>query len=103
VVSVLVVAPDETIRRLLEDQLRVLGRPVAWSGAEPPTDGLHGADVAIVDPAARRALEFAAEAGLPLVLVSVREPTSETRALEPRAHLTLPFGLDELAAALGPS
>jgi hypothetical protein len=97
--GVLIVEPDETIRRLLEVQVRALGQAVAWSGAEPPADGLHGAGVAIVDPDARGGLEFAAAAGLPLVLVSAREPTADTRALEPRAHLTLPFGLDELGAA----
>ena len=96
----LIVEPDETIRRLLEVQLRALGKTVAWSGSDPPTDGLHGAVVAIVDPDARGGLEFAAAAGLPLVLVSALEPTEATRALEPRAHLTLPFGLDELDAAV---
>jgi hypothetical protein len=99
VVSVLIVEPDETIRRLLEVQLGALGQAVTWSGPEPPTDGLHGAEVAIVDPDASGGLDFATRIGLPLVLVSAREPTAETRALAPRAHLTLPFGLDELASA----
>jgi hypothetical protein len=98
--SVLIVEPDETIRRLLEVQVWALGNAVAWSGPEPPTDGLHGAGVAIVDPDARGALAFAAAVGLPLVLVSAQEPTTATRALAPHAHLTLPFGLDELGAAI---
>jgi hypothetical protein len=98
--SVLIVEPDETIRQLLELQLGLLRRPVAWSGGEPPADGLHGAEVAIVDPAAPGALEFAAEAGIPLVFVSAVEPTRETCALGPRAHLTMPFHLADLARVL---
>jgi hypothetical protein len=98
--SVLIVEPDETIRQLLELQLGLLRRPVAWSGPEPPPDGLHGAEIAIVDPAAAGALEFAARAGIPLVFVSVVEPTRETRELAPRAHLTMPFYLADLARVL---
>ena len=33
-------------------------------------------------------------------LAAALEPTRETRALAPRAHLTMPYGLEELAAAL---
>jgi CheY-like chemotaxis protein len=100
VTSVLIVEPDETIRKLLELQLGLLRHTVVWSGAEPPADGLHGAALAIVDPAAPGALEFAAQAGIALVFVSAVEPTSQSRALAPRAHLTMPFRLAELARAL---
>ena len=98
--NVLIVAPDETIRRLLELQLGLLGRGVAWSGAIPPAQTDIACELAIVDPSAPGALDFARGAGVPLVFVSAVGPTAETRALDPRAHLTMPFGLDELARAV---
>ena len=98
--NVLIVAPDDTIRRLLELQLGLLGRGVAWSGPIPPAQTDIACGLAIVDPAARGALDFARGAGIPLVFVSAVGPTPETRALDPRAHLTMPFGLDELARAV---
>src|SRR5207244_7112722 len=93
--------PDETIRRLLEVQLDLLGYRVAWSGAAPPGETLAGVDVAVVDPGAPGAVEFVRDGEVPCVFVSALEPTRETRALEPRAHLTMPYSLDDRAALLG--
>jgi hypothetical protein len=98
--NVVIVVPDETIRRLLEVQLGLLGHRVAWSGDAPPAETPAGAEVALVDPGAPGALEFARAGDVPFVFVSALEPTSETRALAPRAHLTMPYGLEELAAAV---
>jgi hypothetical protein len=86
--NVLIVAADETIRRLLEVQLGLLGRIVAWSGAAPPSGTDTACDLAIIDPAAPGALDFARGAGVPFVLVSAAGPTLQTRSLGARAHLT---------------
>jgi len=98
--NVVIVVPDETIRRLLEVQLGLLGHRVTWSGAAPPSEKPAAVEVAVVDPGAPGALEFVRDGDVPFVFLSALEPTRETRALAPQAHLTMPYGLEELAAAL---
>ena len=99
--TILILEHDPAVRRLLELQVRRLGRkPVLWLGADPAEF-----DVALVEPAWHPAALFARRLSVerrqtPLVFVSVLEPRPETRALQPVAHLVKPVRLAELDRAL---
>ena len=101
--AVLVYESDPAVLRLIELQLRRLGHEAVadahdrWAGTR--------CGVAGVEPAAPGGLELARELrkhdpGLPLVFISTCGPRDETAALVPVAHLTKPFRLAQLAAAL---
>ena len=88
--NVVIVVPDETIRRLLEVQLGLLGHRVTWSGAAPPSEKPAAAEVAVVDPGAPGALEFVRDGDVPFVFLSALEPTREkgvSRAVSEIARL----------------
>ncbi|MBA3366963.1 MAG: hypothetical protein H0U03_14480 [Actinobacteria bacterium] len=92
---ILVVEHDSTVRELIHVQLRVLG----YSPVEPEAG--EDFDLALIEPELREGLELARRLrrerpSLPIVFMSVREPTERTESLEPRAHLVKPVGLAAL-------
>jgi CheY-like chemotaxis protein len=104
VATILVVENEPAVRRLLMLQLRHLGhesiaceRRGAWRAA--------AFDLALLEPAAPGALELAHDISrdrpdVPLLFVSTREASDETRALAPAEHLVKPARLRRLGAAL---
>jgi CheY-like chemotaxis protein len=99
VARVLIDEPTEEIRELVARLVGLLGHQVIrTSEGELP-------DVVVFEPAAEGPLRRAQELRLraphvPIVACSLKEPSAETRALEPAAHLLKPFRLAELKAAL---
>ena len=101
--KIMIIEPHAVVSRLVELQVEHLGHdPVRWSGADSFP---HGCRVALVEPASPEALA-SAEAlrtkrrDVKLVFVSVRQPSRESAALNPVAHLLKPYKLSQLQAAV---
>ncbi len=96
---ILVAEHDPTVRELIHVQLRVLG----YEAVEPETQ--EDFELALIEPERPWALELARrirreQPSLPLVFLSVREPTERTAILQPQAHLVKPVGLTALGQRL---
>jgi CheY-like chemotaxis protein len=104
VARVLIVDPDREITDLFAHAVKRLGHvPLGWD------DAMHAeaveADVALVEPARPRALDFAralraANPRIAIVVVSIRSRGGPDRELDAVAHLDKPFERRELERAL---
>jgi len=102
VATVLIVDPDPSTRSLLELLLLRLGhRPIGpreWVEGEEP-------DVLLLEPASKPGLRLARGvrrrfSDMPILCVSIDGPSTETRELDPVAHVMKPFRRSQLEAAL---
>lgn len=90
---ILIIDPDPTAAKLLEEFVVELGHQVA--GPEDMASGL-GPDLVLLDPADNGAIASAAalreqSERLPIVCVSTHHPSEEVDALRPSAVLMKPF------------
>jgi hypothetical protein len=98
--------PQPTVRQTLVHMVALLGYdPVAVAEDLPPTPArLRSADVLLVEPsssAGRRLVRTARAANPSVVILSQGAPEGiERLGLVPAAHLSRPFTLEQLAAAL---
>lgn len=102
---VLIHEPDDSVRHLLDAQVAFLGHePVLHEPGESWSPERF--DVAIIEPAYAPGLRLATELAerepdLPLIFVSIREPSPETRLIETAmAHVVKPFRIAEIAGAI---
>ena len=100
VARILIIEPHPEVRDLLERVVRRLGnKAIRELGAL----GVAAVDVCVIEPAAPGAEELMqqlADAGVPIVCVSIYAPTPALRALQPVAYLLKPFTLGDLERAV---
>ena len=102
---ILILESNAEVRQLLALQVRHLGHEAVCGGEGTGAAGGAAIDAAIVEPVAPGGLDAARVLRnvwphLPLVFVSVRPPSAESRSLAPVLHLVKPVRLAELEAAL---
>ena len=97
--------PDYHVRMLVGAQVRALGHePVLLDDADAAPPPLE-LDAVLVETATEAGIAFASRMraerrDIALAVVSVADPTAETRALAPEAHLVKPFRLKDLDRVL---
>ena len=98
---ILIAEPHAELRELLAVICERLGHEaIRWHGGDAPEVGLL-----LFEPADAPSFTLAqrlraADAGLPMIDVSMLPPSAETRALSPASHLLKPFSLEQLEGAL---